>query len=92
MAKVYGGLDSLPEGSYKEFYTEKIGRQKLDHYYRCNVDGCNHKFSRSTALIVHVRKHFNMRPYECHICKKSYTQSGTLKRHIETIHADCDHE
>ena len=47
---------------------------------------CTWTTQKSTSLVVHIRKHFELYPYECKICGKSFTQSGSLKRHVDTVH------
>ena len=38
------------------------------------------------AMEVHIRSHTDERPYECPICHKKYTQSGTRNRHLHSMH------
>ena len=81
-----GGLGSLPAGSYQEFFTRQIGRQKIDRFFRCTVNKCGQEFDRSSSLVVHVRQHFAMKLYQCPICQKTFTQAGSVKRHLEFVH------
>ena len=70
ISSVYAGLGSLPQGSYEEVYTARQGRKKLNHFYRCNVEDCRYETRKSTTLVVHVRKHFDICPFTCAHCGK----------------------
>ena len=63
----------MPAGTYEEYYSSKVGRKKFDHVYRCLVGDCTWTTKKSTSLVVHIRKHFGMYPYECKLCGKSFT-------------------
>lgn len=39
-----------------------------------------------SLLERHQRSHTNERPYKCHVCGRSYSQSGNLNVHLKTIH------
>ncbi|ORX63231.1 hypothetical protein BCR32DRAFT_213842, partial [Anaeromyces robustus] len=40
---------------------------------------CNKVFNRKYDLERHKRKHLDIKPYKCIICKKSFTRSDYLK-------------
>jgi uncharacterized Zn-finger protein len=50
---------------------------------QCPAEGCDKQFADSHNLAVHFRVHTGVRPFVCSVsgCRKSYTQSSSLKRH-----------
>ena len=60
------------------------GTSKL--YFHCKFAGCTAVFKKSCNLRDHFRKHTAQRPYSCHVCRKTFTQSGNLGRHLKNIH------
>ncbi|CAH1783720.1 unnamed protein product [Owenia fusiformis] len=47
---------------------------------------CGKTFSNVNILKRHLLTHLDIRPYECNICTRKFTQSGDLKIHKEKIH------
>ncbi len=35
---------------------------------------------------MHYWRHNDVRPFSCNLCKRSFTQSGTLSRHNRAVH------
>ena len=49
---------------------------------KCPYPGCNNIYSLKHKLIIHLRTHYNMKPYVCHICSKSFNGRGNLNIHM----------
>ena len=85
MTSIYAGLDSLPSNSYRTVATKKNGRSSTTTYI-CLYPDCDYTNRKSTTFIVHARKHYGICPFKCAFCGRCFTQSGSLKRHLQTLH------
>ena len=56
--------------------------------YDCKYSGCEKKFTKIWNLLDHVRMHEGIKPYECKLCNKTFTQKGNLKKHNIVQHSD----
>ena len=71
----------------KSAYTDEKPRHKKKHAekkYDCKYANCGLKFSRSSDLVVHIRRRHTMeRPFKCNYkdCESKFATSGDLKRH-----------
>ena len=67
---VYGGLKTLPKDSVRVLKVpDPNGSIKKVKMLKCMADGCSFEHRRSTNMVVHVRKHFEMKTYNCNKCK-----------------------
>jgi uncharacterized Zn-finger protein len=57
--------------------------------YACHL--CDKSFKRQDHLNGHLLTHQDKKPFECKApgCDKSYCDSRSLKRHVESQHQDC---
>jgi hypothetical protein len=64
---------------------KSITTGKTTFLYVCkHRGGCSREFERSYNLLDHCRMHVGIRPHQCHICLKSFTQKGNLNKHLTT--------
>ena len=47
---------------------------------------CGKTFQDKFALRQHMAVHTGMRPFRCPVCHGSFTQKGTLVRHLKLLH------
>lgn len=52
--------------------------------YKCNVQNCNKAFKAYGHLSDHLKRHFDIRPFECDFCKATFSRRNTLKTHLMT--------
>lgn len=45
---------------------------------------CSESFTRKSALISHIQKHFKVNPFICPVCNKSFNKNSYLARHLRT--------
>ncbi|GAB1604932.1 transcription factor E4F1-like [Argonauta hians] len=55
---------------------------KREHH--CLFEGCTYAFKTKGSLIRHMRRHTGERPYTCDMCKRTFTESGALSRHLKS--------
>ncbi|XP_046380516.2 uncharacterized protein LOC124151881 [Haliotis rufescens] len=53
---------------------------------------CDRKFSILSRLIIHVRTHTGIKPYQCDMCEKKFSLPYTLKGHLKKVHGGQNQE
>ncbi|GFO00945.1 transcription factor e4f1-like, partial [Plakobranchus ocellatus] len=51
--------------------------------YVCTVKSCPYAFKTKGGLVRHMRRHTGDRPYNCDRCGRSFSESGSLTRHLK---------
>lgn len=65
--------------------TKGIGNNKTCTWLFDSGEVCGKTFSKSYNLVVHMRMHEDVRPFQCSLCDQTFRQKAHLQRH-ETTH------
>lgn len=68
-----------------EHMKRKHQGDKLRH--ACSL--CNKSFFDSNKYMLHYLTHSKVRPYECNVCRETFTQRATLMSHWKKKHPDA---
>lgn len=82
------GFDCLDCGKIFEsndLLVEHRGRMHIgDRLYACRI--CDQRFTRTTDMSWHIRKHNNLPSYGCKFCVKKFSRVPYLSSHIKKAH------
>ena len=62
-----------------------IRRHTGEKPFVCTWEGCDWRFSRSDELARHNRMHTGVKPFVCKYCKKGFSRTDHLNKHM-SIH------
>ncbi|TRY80511.1 hypothetical protein TCAL_10728 [Tigriopus californicus] len=65
--------------------SRQVGNNKTCNWVFENGETCGKTFSKSYNLVVHMRMHEDVRPFQCSMCDQTFRQKAHLQRH-ETTH------
>lgn len=74
---------SPPCGPALDSNQDEISQKTERKRFKCDIEGCNKKFSQNTHLVIHKRAHTGDKPYTCRHtgCDRKFSQLGNLKTH-----------
>jgi len=52
--------------------------------FTCSFEGCNQSFKAHGHLSDHLKRHYNIRPFECQVCSSKFSRMSTLKIHLHS--------
>ncbi len=80
--KTGGGINKSPNQGGG---STGVGNNKTCNWQFENGEVCGKTFSKSYNLVVHMRMHEDVRPFQCGLCDQTFRQKAHLQRH-ETTH------
>ncbi|XP_054007090.1 histone-lysine N-methyltransferase PRDM16-like [Hylaeus anthracinus] len=92
-AIVHGDLRNYPCENCPKVFTDPSNLQRhiRTHHVGARSHACTEcgkTFATSSGLKQHTHIHSSVKPFQCEVCFKSYTQFSNLCRH-KRMHADC---
>ena len=67
------------------------GRHDPDHAKRFQCQICRKFYASKKGLLRHTTTHNEIKPFDCKLCGKHFTQAGSVKLHMR-MHADTEED
>ncbi|XP_055681449.1 transcription factor hamlet-like isoform X2 [Lutzomyia longipalpis] len=92
-ALVHGELRKYPCENCTKVFTDPSNLQRHIRAHHVGARShacpeCGKTFATSSGLKQHTHIHSSVKPFQCEVCYKAYTQFSNLCRH-KRMHADC---
>ena len=79
---------SLKELLYAHHPTHSMSHRAVtpldEHFYICDIDGCDQTFAHKWSLKRHMRTHLGQVTHSCNVCGLGFVQKCSRDRHQAT--------
>ncbi|CAI2360984.1 unnamed protein product [Moneuplotes crassus] len=73
--------DSTTLKGYRFKFIHEIVNGRKRKMIQCQYDGCSKEFTKTWSFLYHARMHEGVKPFECNICQRKFSQKSNLTKH-----------